>query len=349
MEQQSDPPKKTLRVIMYSAMPYEVVAFKRALSNYHDDRDNLDVVYLSSPLNTNTVSLSMDAQVVSLFALDRADNELVEQLHSNGVRLIVLRYPGVSSVDFEKASSMGIQIASASIHASTSMGEYAVGLMLTLNRKIHLAYNRVRDGNLSLNGMVGFEMMGKTAGIIGTGKVGIVVAKILHGFGCNILAYDTQEHEKITSYGGKYVSVAELLEKSDIVTLHAPLVPATHHMLRQETMRRCKRGVYIVNISRGALIDTKAAIEYLRSGHIGGLAMDVYEGESDLFFRDRTGEVLDEDFQLLKSMPNVLMTGHQSSLTTSALGRIAKACVKSMIQFYRGESLQYKYNGEDRS
>lgn len=334
---------------MYSSMPYEVSAFKKAISHYHEERKHLNVVYVNSSLNKNTVSLSMNAQVVSLFALDRANNEMMELLHKNGVQLIVLRYAGVSSIDVDKATALGMHVTTAPMHAFTSMGEYTIGLMLTLNRKIHLAYNRVRDGNTSLDGMVGFEMMGKTVGIIGTGRVGIVVAKILEGFGCNILAYDTVQNEQLASHGGKYVSLAELLANSDIVTLHAPLVAATHYMLRRETLRRCKKGVHIINISRGGLIDTKAAIEFLRNGHIGGLAMDVYEAEPDLFFRDRTGEMLDGDFQLLKSMSNVLMTGHQSGLTSGALGRVARVCAKSVIQFYRGDCLQYKYKGDGGS
>lgn len=318
-------------------MPYEKVAFEAALLHAPDAAAALDLVFVSARLEPATVSLAGGARAVCLFASDLVDAHVLRLLREEGVELVALRYAGISSVDLAMAAELGIRIARAPGHAPTSIAEYAVTLMLTLNRKVHVAASRVRDGNLLLNGLVGFDVANKTVGIIGTGKVGRLTARILRGFGCRLLAYDMMESKEVVANGGKYVAMGTLLAQSDILMLHAPLVPGTHHMIGRETLPRCKRGVHIVNTSRGGLIDVRAAIEGLRSGQIGALAMDVYEGESSLFFRDHTGEMLDVDFQLLKSMPNVIMTGHQAALTTDALEAIAKATVHTLWQFQRNE------------
>lgn len=315
---------------------HEEAALKKELWAY-TDANYLDVVYLSTALSLNTSSVCRDAQIACLGG-DRADAGVVEALHKAGVRMLVLRCADARGVDVEKAGGLGMAVTMTPMHEYTGMAEYAVGLMMTVNRKIHLAYNRVREGNLSLNGMVGFEMMGKTVGIIGTSKVGMMVARIVKGFGCEVVAYDTVRNESLEGVGGCYASVAELLSQSDIVSLHAPLVSGTHHMLRMETLQMCKKGVYIINISGSGLIDSKAAIELLRNGHIGGLAMDVPEGCNG-------GESEDTDVEMLKSMGNVLMTAQQSGLTGSGVEKMAKVCSKSMVQYLRGEGLQYKYRG----
>lgn len=336
----SAPETPRLRVIMYSAMPYEVSAFEHVLRATPESRV-LDLVFVSAHLDRSTASLATGARAVCLFATDRADTYLLGRLRDLGVELVALRYAGVSSVDLEKASELGIRVARAPAHAPTSIAEYTVALMLSLNRKVHLASARVRDGNLSLQGLVGFDMASKTVGIIGTGKVGRIVARILRGFGCRVLAYDMIESQEFIDTGGRYVSMGALLASCDILTLHAPLVPGTLHMIGGETLARCKNGVYIVNTSRGGLIDKKAAIEALQSGQIGALAIDVYEGEASFYFRDHTGETLDPEFQMLKSMPNVLITGHQSALTTNALASVANATIRTLLQFHAGDELDY--------
>lgn len=329
-----------MRVIMYSAMPYEINAFETELGK-NLNAGHLDVVFVSARLDNSTAALASGAPAVCLFANDHADAQLLTRLRAMGVKLIVVRYAGVSSVDVRKAIELGMKVACAPKHAPTSIAEYTVTMMLALNRKVHIAYNRVRDGNMALHGLVGFDMSEKTVGIIGTGKVGRIVARILIGFGCKVLAYDMMESQQIIDLGGKYVSMGKLLASSDILSLHAPLVPGTHHMIGPETLPRCKKGVHIVNTSRGGLIDVKAVTEALKSGQVGALGLDVYEGESSLFFRDHTGDKVDADFHILKAFPNVLITGHQSALTTNALVSVAKSTVKTLVQFHQGKDLEY--------
>lgn len=328
-----------LRVIMFSAMPYEVSAFQQQMSETPGS-DALDLVFVSARLDSSTVSVAHGATVVCLFATDQTEG-MLDALGRAGVRLIALRYAGASTVDVDRAAQLGISVARAPAHAPTSIAEYTVTLMLALNRKVHVASNRVRDGNLNLHGLVGFDVSDKTVGIIGTGKVGRIVARIMRGFGCRVLAYDMIESPEVIGGGGKYVTMRKLLASSDILSLHAPLVPGTHHMIGAETLPHCKRGVHIINTSRGGLIDVKAVIEALHSGQVGGLAMDVYEGESSLFFRDNAGEIGDLDFHLLKSLPNVLITGHQSALTTNALASVAKSTVNTLMQFQRGDDVEF--------
>jgi D-lactate dehydrogenase len=324
-----------------SAMPFEVAAFEEALSSA-PGANVLDFIFISSRLDAMTALLAQGAEAVCLFVRDTADAHVMRTLSSVGVRLIALRCAGVASVDLRHAAEIGIRVARTPHHAPTSIAEYTVSMIMALNRKIHIAHNRVRDGNLSLNGLVGFDMLGKTVGIIGTGKVGRSSARILAGFGCNVLAYDIIESEEVITVGGRYVSMAKLFASSDIILLHAPLLPATHHIISDESISRCKKGVMIVNTSRGGLIDVRAAIDGLRSGQIGALGMDVYEGEAGLFFRDNTGEMLDPDFQVLQSMPNVIITGHQSTLTESALEAVANATVRTLLQFRAGDDVQYE-------
>lgn len=333
--------KPRLRVIMFGAMEHEVTAFENEMQSTSETRV-LDIVYVSAQLDKSTATLATGAKAVSLFATDHADAHILGTLHALGVQLITLRYAGVPSLDLAKASELGMRVAPAPAHAPTSIAEYTILLLLALNRKVHIATNRVRDGNMTMQGLVGFDLRGKTVGIIGTGKVGKIVVRILSSFGCKVLAFDMIESSEVIATGAKYVSMNTLLASSDIISLHAPLVPGTRHMIGSHTLPLCKMGVYIINTSRGALIDAKAAIGALRSGQIGGLALDAYEGEATLFFRDHTGVQTDVDFQLLRSMPNVLITGHQAALTTNALASVAKATLKTLFQFYHGEDLEYE-------
>lgn len=329
-------------------MPYEIQAFEESLSGSPATASLFDIVYISAGLDASTASLARGADVVCLFVVDTADAQVLRVLASVGVRLITLRCAGVGSVDLRSAAKLGIRVVKIPPHAPASIAEYTVSMILALNRKIHIAINRVRDGNFSLNGLVGFDMHSKTIGIIGTGKVGRATARILSGFGCSILAYDIRESEDVVSLGGRYVSMAKLFSASDIIVLHAPLVGATHHIICQESLARCKPGVMIVNTSRGGLIDIQAVIEGLRNGTVGSLGMDVYEGEAGLFFRDNTGEPLDPNFQVLQSMPNVIVTGHQSTLTESTLEATANATIRSLLQFSSGDVMQYEVNAVRR-
>lgn len=330
-----------LRVVMFSAMSQEITAFKHQLKSA-PDAHLLDIVFVSAQLDRDTATLASGARAVSLFATDHADSQMLTNLRRLGVELIALRYAGVSSVDLEKAAQVGILVAKTPSHAHTAIAEYTIALILCLNRKVHVGSNKVRDGNLNLHGLMGIDVASSTVGILGTGKVGRHVARILKGFGCKILAYDMIESQEIIDLGVKYVNMNTILSLSDILTLHAPLLPATHHMINADTLSRCKSGVRIINTSRGGLLDIRAAIGALRSGQMGGLAMDVYEGEANLFFKDRTGEQVDEDFQLLRSMPNVLITGHQSTLTQNAVDEVARTTVRTLLQFRAGKELEYE-------
>uniref|UniRef100_A0A7S1XCL0 D-lactate dehydrogenase n=1 Tax=Compsopogon caeruleus TaxID=31354 RepID=A0A7S1XCL0_9RHOD len=241
------------------------------------------------------------------------------------------------------ARELGIKIARVPTLSSYPVAEYAVTMMLTLNRKTHKAYSRVRNGNFSLEGLQGFDMNGKVVGIIGTGKAGSLTARILRGFGCQILAYDALENQAFRDLGGRYTSLEELLSSSHIVSLHAPLLPATRHMINRETIAKMKEGVMLINTSRGALIDTRAMVEGLESGHIGAVGIDVYEGEEELFHTDLSGLVLrDELFKQLMSFPNVLITGHQSSMTDSALESVAQTTLMSLRQFRNQQPLRHE-------
>lgn len=329
-----------LRVIMFSAVRHEINAFQHHLESA-PDAHLLDIVFVSAQLDRNTATLANGARAVSLFATDHADTQMLGCFHRMGIQLIALRYAGVSSVDLDKAAELGIHVARTPAHAHTAIAEYTVALMLSLNRKVHIGSNRLRDGNLSLHGLVGFNISSSTVGIIGTGKVGHHVARLLKGFGCKILAYDIIKNEEVIKLGVKYVSLRALLSSSDMLTLHAPLLPSTYHMIDKQMISQCKRGIYIINTSRGGLIDMSAAIEALRSGHIGGLAVDVYEGEVNLFFKDHTGEQMDANFQILRSMSNVLITGHQSALTKNAIHDVARATVTTLLQFRAGKELEH--------
>lgn len=334
-----------LRVITFSAMRYEIAAFQHLLRSI-PDAQRLDIVFVSSRLNRSTVSLANGARAVSLFVTDTADAQMLVRLHRLGVKLIALRYPGVSSVDVDKATQLGIVVTRTFPHAHTSIAEYTIALMTSLNRKVHIGSNRLRDGIMSLDGLMGFSISGSTVGIIGTGKVGRHVARLLKGFGCDILAYDALASEQVQDLGIQYVTFRTLLSSSDIITVHAPLLPSTYHLIGPHTLSECKKGVHIINTSRGGLIDTSAVIEALRSGQVGGLALDVYEGEADLFFEDHTGEQIDLEFQKLRSMPNVLITGHQSALTRNAIHDVVLATVTTLLQFHAGEELEYEVKPE---
>lgn len=210
--------------------------------------------------------------------------------------------------------------------------------MLALNRKIHLAANRVRNGDPSLHGLLGFDLADKTIGIIGTGQVGRRLVRILRAFGATVLAYDAMRVPEVADMGATYVPLEHLLRSSDIISLHAPLVPATRHIIGATTLQFCRKGMHIINTARGALIDSAAVVEALRSGHIGALGIDVFEGETDLFFSDNTGVVMDSALQVLKSLPNVIVTGHQGTLTTGAIEAVAAATVHTLSQFQAGQA-----------
>jgi len=276
---------------------------------------------------------------VCVFVNDRTDRDCLKTRAAIGVKLIALRCAGFNNVDLEAARSLGLSVVRVPTCSPHAVAEHAVGLLLTLNRKIHRAYNRVRELNFSLSGLVGFDIHGKTVGIIGTGKIGQFFAQIFRGFGANVIAYDPfpaldwADANKV-----RYVDMDTLFSTGDIISLHLPLAPETLHMLNAKSMVRMKPGVFIINTSRRKLIDSTALIAALKSGHIGGVALDVYEEEEGIFFQDLSGQVLlDDDLSHLLIFPNVLITSHQAFLTHEALFEIARVTTENIVKLETGE------------
>lgn len=293
-----------------------------------------ELVFFEPRLNRDTAILAAGFPGVCVFVHDQVDAPTLKILASGGTRLIVLRCAGFNNVDLTAAAELGITVVRVPAYSPYGVAEHAVGLILSLNRKIHRAYNRVREGNFSLEGLLGFNLYGRTVGIVGTGKIGLILASIMKGFGCNILAYDVYRNPEIEALGGSYVELAEIFAKSDIISLHCPLTPETHHLIGSDAIAQMKPGMMIINTSRGALINTQAVIEGLKSGQIGYLGVDVYEQESELFFEDLSDEIIQDDvFQHLTTFPNVLITGHQAFFTADALRNIADTTLANMTDF----------------
>ena len=289
-------------------------------------------------LSAETATLAQGARAACVFVNDRADRPALEILQSLGVKHLALRCAGFNSVDLVAAKELGLSITRVPAYSPCAVAEHAVALLLALNRKIPRANNRVRDSNFSLNGLVGFDLHGKTAGIIGTGKIGRVAAQILRGFGMRVLAYDPYPMpEWAAKHGVEYCDPKTLARESAVISLHTPLTPDTHHIVRKETLELTKPGTILINVSRGALIDTKALIEALKCGHLGGVGLDVYEEEEGVFFEDLSGQILqDDELARLLTFPNVLITAHQAFLTGEALAEIARVTVENLTAFNAG-------------
>jgi D-lactate dehydrogenase len=281
-----------------------------------------------------TVKSATGAEAVCLFVNDVADRKSLTVLADLGVKLVAMRCAGFNNVDLEAARELGLNVVRVPAYSPHAVAEHTIGLLMTLNRKIHRAYNRVRELNFSLGGLVGFDIHGKTVGIVGTGKIGRVTAEIFRGFGANVLAFDVApELEWAVKNGVTYVDFETLMTVADIVSLHVPLFPTTYHLIDERSLAMTKHGVYILNTSRGKLIDTTALIAGLRSGKIGGVGLDVYEEEEGVFFEDHSDHILqDEELTQLLMFPNVLITAHQAFLTHEALSEIARSTVENVIR-----------------
>lgn len=290
-------------------------------------------------LKTKAAATAQGEQAVCVFVNDRVDSACLEILSQVGVKLVALRCAGHNNVDIKAAKALGIAVTRVPSYSPHAVAEHTVGLLLTLSRKIHKAYNRVRELNFSLNGLVGFDIYGKTIGIIGTGKIGRITAEILRGFGARVLAYDLNPApEWAKPLGIEYTDLKTLLAASDIISLHVPLFPESFHLLNAQTIGQMKPGVFILNTSRGKLIDTKALIEALKAGQVGGVALDVYEEEEGVFFEDHSSHVLkDDDLSRLLTFPNVLITSHQAFFTHEALTEIARVTVENILRFESGQ------------
>jgi D-lactate dehydrogenase len=290
--------------------------------------------YIEARLTHDTATLARGSRAVCAFVNDQVNEAVLKQFRSFGVGVVALRAAGYNNVDLAAAKQQGIAIASVPAYSPEAVAEHAVALMLSLDRNIHRAYARVREGNFALEGLLGFNLHGCTVGVIGTGRIGTVVAKIMRGFGCKVLAHDIEANLKCTNLGVNYVELPVLLGTSDIITLHCPLTSQTHHLINDTAIAQMKRGVMLINTSRGAIIDTAAVIRAIKSGAIGHLGLDVYEEEASLFFDDKSDAVIRDDvFERLLTFPNVLVTGHQGFFTREALTAIAATTVANIDAF----------------
>lgn len=292
------------------------------------------LAFLEPRLSEQTAKLAAGSKAVCAFVNDVLDAPVLEALSTLGVRLIALRCAGFNNVDLEAAHRLGLVVARVPAYSPNAVPEHALALMLTLNRKTHRAYNRVREGNFSLDGLLGFDMAGKTVGIIGTGRIGSVAARILVGLGCRVIASDPAPNADCVALGVHYLPLAELIAEAHIITLHCPLTPETRHLIDAAAIARMQPGVMLINTSRGAVIDTRAIIDGLKSGRIGHLGLDVYEEEADLFFEDLSEKAIRDDlFARLLTFPNALITGHQGFFTTEALTAIAETTIGNITAF----------------
>ncbi|MEM9534418.1 MAG: 2-hydroxyacid dehydrogenase [Cyanobacteria bacterium P01_E01_bin.45] len=324
-------------VAFFSAKSYDRRSFKAAnAENTHT------LTFLEPQLNPKTAVLAVGYPVVCAFVNDCADAETLDILAAGGTRLLALRCAGFNTVDLKRAEELGIKVVRVPTYSPYAVAEHAAALILALNRKIFRAYNRVRDDNFSLEGLQGFDLYGQTVGIVGTGQIGMVFARIMQGFGCKLLGYDVYPNDRFETFeNARYVSLAELYAQSDIISLHCPLLPDTYHLIDGEAIAQMKPGVMLINTSRGGLLDTPAAIKGIKSGQIGYLGIDVYEQEDGLFFQDLSDTIIQDDtFQLLQSFSNVAITAHQAFFTRNALEAIATTTLANISQFEAGEPLK---------
>jgi D-lactate dehydrogenase len=302
--------------------------------------------FIEAVCSPSTAVLCKGADAVCLFVNDEANKEVIDTFQKEGIKLILMRCAGYDRVDVDATEAAGIPMVRVPAYSPYAVAEHALALALTLNRKVHRAVNRVREGNFSLSGLVGFDMHGKTIGIVGTGNIGQKAASIFNGLGMELLAQDVYPNDVITQLGGKYVDLDELLAKSDVISLHVPLLPSTKHLINADSIAIMKKGVVLINVSRGGLVDTGALIAGLKSGQIGACGMDVYEKEADLFFKDHSQlddaarmNMFDMEFAMLRNFPNVIITPHSAFLTKEALENICSTTMSNATEFAEGKDL----------
>ena len=322
-----------MKIAFFSAKDYDRRSFESVNQSF-----NHKLTFFEPRLTPNTAALAAGFPAVCVFINDELSEQTLREIAANGTQLIALRCAGFNNVDLKVAKELNLKVVRVPAYSPYAVAEHAVGLILTLNRKLYKAYNRVREDNFALKGLLGFDLHGKTVGVVGTGKIGECFARIMSGFGCKLLAYDIQENPAVAELGAAYVALTTLLASSDIVSLHCPLLPATHHMINDESLQQIKKGAMLINTSRGGLINTKAAIGALKSGQLVYLGIDVYEDEGSLFFQDLSDTIIQDDaFQLLQSFPNVVITAHQAFFTKEALINIADTTLSNINNFEIGK------------
>lgn len=322
-----------MNIAVFSTKAYDKEFFDR-----HNRDDSHTFTYFEENLNRKTTNLTMgEFDAVCVFVNDKLDDETITKIAANGIKLIALRCAGFNNIDLVSAANNGVEVRRVPAYSPEAVAEQAVALIMTLNRKTHKAYNRVRDGNFSLEKLTGFNLYQKTVGVIGTGRIGEAFCKIMLGFGCKVIAYDMYPNKQLADKGITYLSLDELFEQSDIISLHCPLTPDTQYLINQQTLDKMKKGVMLINTSRGGLINSSDAIEALKQQQLGYLGVDVYEQEENLFYNDLSEDIIyDELIVRLLSFPNVLITSHQGFLTEEALEQIAKTTIGNISDFSNG-------------
>ncbi len=319
-----------MKVTIFSSKPYD----REFLSKFNTAHE---LVFIENHLTAETAALADGSPAVCAFVNDTLDAAALSALAAGGTRFIAMRCAGYNNVDLAAVKSLGFQIARVPAYSPYAVAEHTVALLLAVNRHVHKAYNRVREGNFSIDGLMGTDLHGKTVGVIGTGTIGAIFARIMRGFGCEVLAHDIRENPECIGHGVRYVPLDEIFTRSHAISLHCPLTPETRHLIDAKSLSLMREGVFIVNTSRGALIDTEAAIAAVKNGKIGGLALDVYEEESDLFFEDLSFQIIQDDiFMRLTTFPNVIVTGHQAFFTREAMENIATTTLANLTDFETG-------------
>lgn len=325
-----------MKITFFSSKAYDQRFFDEANKNLGHE-----LSYLSHPLSAHTDLHSLSTDAVCVFVNDDIGRDVLAALKKQNVQVIVLRCAGFNNVDLVAAEELGLTVVRVPAYSPYAVAEHTVGLMLSLNRKIHRAYNRVREGNFSLQGLLGFDMHGRTVGLIGTGRIGELVARIVSSMGCDVLTYDPAPNQKCVDMGVSYVELPELYHRSDIISLHCPLSCNTHHLIDAQALAQMKNGVMLINTSRGAVIDASILVPGLKAGKIGYLGLDVYEQEGDLFFEDLSDEIIQDDiFERLVTFPNVLITGHQGYFTEDALRNIAQISLANVSALEQGRACE---------
>jgi D-lactate dehydrogenase len=321
-----------MKIAVYSTKPYDRDYLCRA------NKDQHELLFLEAPLKANTALLAQDCQAVCCFVNDQLNAEVLKMLWDQGVRIIALRCTGFNQVDLPVARELGFTVARVPAYSPHAIAEHTLGLILMLNRHLHRAHYRIRENDYSLNGLMGFDLDGKTVAIVGTGKIGTVFARIMMGIGCKVIAYDPYPDQELAQQGVNYKPLDDLWPEADIVSLHCPLTPDNYHMIDHAALEKMKQGVMLINTGRGALIDTKAVVAGLKSQKIGYLGLDVYEEEADLFFENYSNQLLQDDvFARLLTFPNVVITGHQAFFTHEAMNTIASVTIKNISCFEKGD------------
>ena len=314
-----------MKITVFSSKPYDEQFLTEANNGDHE------LSFIESRLNVHTAKLAGDSKAVCVFVNDDVSRDVMDQLKRLGVQIVALRCAGFNNVDLDAAKSLGIKVVRVPAYSPYAVAEHAVALIMALNRNTHRAHARVREGNFMLNGLMGFDLNGCTVGLIGTGIIGSKFARIMAGFGCRLLGSDVQQNPDCIELGMQYVSIDQLLSQSDIVSLHCPLTPDTHHLIDEAAVKKMKHGAMLINTSRGAVIDSQAVIQGLKSGQIGHVGLDVYEEEAEFFFEDLSNQfIADDTLSRLLTFPNVLITGHQGFFTRDALSSIASTTLQNI-------------------